>query len=181
MSENYESLLRKDPDIIIDRVHFIKDTRLCMKGADEFMDDAEYLLDEYNFELSQIMSQYDIHDEGEILSGFIYKFTRRIHHEKDQDITSRIAMAVQRLRNNFHDMFWYEFTNASHGEIDPNISEMRVFHEINDEINDRALLKASAWYQVAYDHAATCNIPLLSFGYIVHYLLCEILERNIQG
>ncbi len=43
-----------------------------MKGADEFMDDAEYLLDEYNFELSQIMSQYDIHYEGESLPGFIY-------------------------------------------------------------------------------------------------------------
>lgn len=181
ISEKFKTKLKFNENI--ESENFVIDSRLCIPGSDVYFKEAEYLLDEYNFRLWQIMSQYDVHNEGEVMSGFIYKLARRINHEKEQDITTRISLAIRNLRKDFHDKFWDEFIQAFHLQSEsaatPSIERTKVFlSDLPIELHNMALSKASAWYQVAYMHASEEGITLVSFGYIVHYILCEILARN---
>jgi hypothetical protein len=175
--------------------HHLKDERLCLSGAEIYMEEADILLHEYNYQLCQIMNQYDIHNEGEVMSGFIYKLAKRVNHEKEQDIKARIGLAVKNLRKYYHDMFWHEFMDAvsmvdedertfersnAEDDVSERIASIEdkgkyTFDELPAEVLHQACLKASAWYQVTYDQF---NQPkaLISFAYIVHYLLCRIVH-----
>ena len=173
-----------DNQSVVDKTRNSIDRRLCLVNAEYYMEEAEHLFHEYNYQLRQIMTQYDVPTEGELLSGFIYRLAKRLNQtEKEQHLKIRIDMAVRNLRNDFHDRFWNEFidvmeTHNNHEDLASSVDGVRGLkvHQLPREVYCCALQKASAWYQVSYYQGTEEGMDLRSFGYIVHYLLCAILQ-----
>ena len=130
----------------------------------------------YERNLCSIMYQFGILSEVEICSGYIASFYRA--HEQNMSrkhaerILQRVRLAYKNLRDKFRDSFWSE------------LDEYFAIQKIDrDHHKSLAWAKASAWYASIFEQRGEKvqnnddDQCLMSFGFIMHELLCEIKLR----
>lgn len=128
----YREIKKQNPHIR----HFTKDvatlsydTDLIVDGYQDYITEAVWFKEEYDFKLGNLMEHYGINSEAEIISGCILKMAKNFTKKSDADA---IRLAVKSLRKEARSWF----------------SEMG-----SDESGDghKALVaKASAWYHITY-------------------------------
>jgi hypothetical protein len=162
-------------------VKFI-DNSLFVHGYQSFVDEARHLMTDYNYSLWQIMNQYDVWNEGELISGFVSDFAARVSKLRGSDFQGRLNIAVNNLRkhfkNEFFDGIYSDFLNNDSENLDFNYVQKYMNDNNNnnnnnnnnknvDELSNKndslqknrviemeymALQKASAWYYVTYTY-----------------------------
>ncbi|XP_065565355.1 uncharacterized protein LOC136030361 [Artemia franciscana] len=124
------------------------DPELIVSGYEKFIPAAkrDYLI--YSMYMKQIMYQYGLQDECEIILGHssCSKFT--ISHP--QNSSSLIEDSFFKLKKLMTSKFFQDF----------------------DKSDQKA--KASAWYYVAYNQSVPDSVTFRSFAWIVSDILCEI-------
>jgi RNA-dependent RNA polymerase len=141
------------------------DESLILPGHEKYLEDAHLSYNEYARRLNNIMTKFGVYDEGEVMSGFVCKFSRRFSKQVGRgcDATHQLGKEVGELQAEFRDIFWFNI----------------VDHENEDEQhlweNPEAWLKASAWYCATYD--CSCEVDTFySFAWIPGRVLCKIKE-----
>ncbi|EIE18524.1 RdRP-domain-containing protein, partial [Coccomyxa subellipsoidea C-169] len=105
------------------------DPDIMVEGFQQFIPAAQEARTRYEHALVQIMNQYGVHNEAEIVSGCISKFAK--HRRKKGDVKTMIIDAVRALRKKNRAEFPGPLAARSR----------------------RALQKACAWYHVTYSPA----------------------------
>ncbi|XP_048318404.2 RNA-dependent RNA polymerase 1-like [Ziziphus jujuba] len=131
-----------DPDMEVD-------------GFEDYLDDACYYKNSYDYKLGNLLDYYGIKTEAEILSGSILRMSKSFTKRRDAE---SINMAVRALRKEARNWF-----NEKRSE------------------SDDLYAKASAWYHVTYHHSywGSYNEGMnrdhyLSFAWCVYDRLVEI-------
>lgn len=127
---------------------------------EDYLDDAFYYKNEYDYKLGNMMDYYGIKTEAELLSGSIMKMSKSFDRRKDSEA---IGLAVRSLRKEARS--W--------------------FNEKGDDYDVYA--KASAWYYVTYHHTywgcynEGMNRPhFLSFPWCVYDKLIHIKKEKVK-
>ncbi|KAM3225215.1 hypothetical protein ACQJBY_058138 [Aegilops geniculata] len=128
----YREIKKQNPHI----GHFTKDvarrsydTDLIVDGYQDYITEAVWFKEQYDFKLGNLMEHYGIHSEAEIISGCILKMANNFTKKNDADA---IRLAVKSLRKEARSWF-SEMGSDESGDG----------HEASDA-------KASAWYHVTY-------------------------------
>ncbi|TXG57065.1 hypothetical protein EZV62_018378 [Acer yangbiense] len=108
-----------DPDMEVD-------------GFEDYIDDAFYNKNNYDYKLGNLMDYYGIKTEAEILSGGIMKMSKSFTKRRDEEA---IGMAVKSLRKEARGLFNEKGSVSDSGD------------------DDDVYAKASAWYYVTYHHS----------------------------
>lgn len=140
-----------DPDMEVD-------------GFEDYIDDAAFFKDQYDFKLGNLMDHYGIKTEAEILSGSVMS-SKAYNKYKDGEA---LNFAVRSLRKEARSWFSENSINSNHNE-------------------DDSEAKASAWYHVTYhpDYWGTYNSDLnrahfLSFAWCVYDKLVLIKQKKLN-
>ncbi|KAJ0987263.1 hypothetical protein J5N97_005619 [Dioscorea zingiberensis] len=130
-------------------------------GFTKYIDEASLYKDEYDNKLGNLMDQYEIKTEAEILIGSIMKASKSFSRYKDGEA---IRHAVEYLRKEARG--W--FNEKSH----------------DDEDEDDVFAKASAWYHVTYhpdywgcNNEGSKRPHFLSFAWCVYDKLIQIKQN----
>ena len=149
------------------------DDHLLLSDRTIFLDEAIVLRMHYEHELSSIMYQYGINEEGEVCSGLILSFHRgydqSMSRKHQESITERVRLSYKKLRDDFRKVFWEE------------LDEYFDKANIDEDTNLRKSLanaKASAWYASVFERDNVDDQCLMSFGFLMHELLCDIKLQN---
>ncbi|XP_044489068.1 probable RNA-dependent RNA polymerase 1 [Mangifera indica] len=176
--ESYESktvigkLYREVKDLVLkmetikpftaDEASQFYDLDMEVEGFRDFIDDAFYYKNEYDYRLGNLMDYFGISTEGEILSGQITKMAKSFSKKRDLE---GIKLAVKSLRREARDWFNIK-ANESDGP-------------------EREHAKASAWYYVTYHptfwgryNEGLNRQHFLSFPWCVHGKLLEIKKHR---
>ncbi|VAI49173.1 unnamed protein product [Triticum turgidum subsp. durum] len=128
----YREIKKQNPHI----GHFTKDvarrsydTDLIVDGYQDYITEAVWFKEQYDFKLGNLMEHYGINSEAEIISGCILKMANNFTKKNDADA---IRLAVKSLRKEARSWFSEMGSDESGGG-----------HEASDA-------KASAWYHVTY-------------------------------
>ncbi|VAI60605.1 unnamed protein product [Triticum turgidum subsp. durum] len=128
----YREIKKQNPHI----GHFTKDVArrsydadLIVDGYQDFITEAVWFKEQYDFKLGNLMEHYGINSEAEIISGCIIKMAKNFTKKNDADA---IRLAVKSLRKEARSWFNEMGSDESGGG-----------HEALDA-------KASAWYHVTY-------------------------------
>ncbi|KAJ3694866.1 hypothetical protein LUZ60_000243 [Juncus effusus] len=143
------------------------DSELEVHGFREFLDEAFWLKEDYDFKLGNLMEHYGIKTEAELITGYIMKWKKNFTKYKDGEA---IRLAVKSLRKEARSWF-----NEKSADLDA------------DEDDDEVLYKkASAWYHVTYhvDYFGLYNEGLsrphfISFPWCVYDKLIMIKKKKI--
>ena len=115
------------------------DKSLLLQGYDRYIEGARESYQKYRDKMRALMSLYGIESEAEVFTGCFLKLRNRLSKEKTE-IAEIVGCILFKMRLDFRNQFFHEFNvNGQH------------FLE-NEDITDEMLLKASAWYNVAYTH-----------------------------
>lgn len=141
------------------------DPDMEFNGFEEYLEEAFFFKEEYDFKLGNLMDHYGIKTEAEIISGNIMKMSKTFNKNKDGEAITR---AVRSLRREARSWF----------------NEKSNDHE-HDEFEEYA--KASAWYHVTYhpDYWGRYNQSLnrphfLSFPWCVYDKLTLIKQLRMS-
>ncbi|KAM3243573.1 hypothetical protein ACQJBY_055491 [Aegilops geniculata] len=128
----YREIKKQNPHI----GHFTKDvarrsydTDLIVDGYQDYITEAVWFKEQYDFKLGNLMEHYGINSEAEIISGCILKMANNFTKKNDADA---IRLAVKSLRKEARSWF----------------SEMGS--DESGDGHDALDAKASAWYHVTY-------------------------------
>eukprot|EP00268_Persea_americana_P043032 TRINITY_DN4313_c0_g1_i1.p1 TRINITY_DN4313_c0_g1~~TRINITY_DN4313_c0_g1_i1.p1 ORF type:complete len:1139 (-),score=196.99 TRINITY_DN4313_c0_g1_i1:354-3770(-) len=142
-----------DPDMEVD-------------GFEDYIEDAIWFKDQYDFKLGNLMDYYGIKTEPEVLSGSILKMSKSFSKRNDAEA---ISLAVRSLKKEVRAWF-----SEKGSQTDPGI-------------DDDANAKASAWYHVTYHpkfwgtYNEGMNRPhFLSFPWIVYDKLIPIKQKKMR-
>ncbi|KAL6003376.1 multidrug resistance protein [Asimina triloba] len=142
------------------------DRDMEMEGFEDYIDDACWFKDQYDFKLGNLMDHYGIKTEAEIVSGSIMKMYKAFTKNKDAE---KIALAVRSLRKEVRG--WFEEKGSETGPL----------------TDDGEYAKASAWYHVTYhpSYHGTYNEGLnrphfISFPWCVYEKLIHIKQKKIR-
>ncbi|KQK02024.1 hypothetical protein BRADI_3g59910v3 [Brachypodium distachyon] len=148
----YREIKKQNPHV----EHFTKDvarrsydTDLIVDGYQDYITEAMYLKEEYDFKLGNLMEHYGIKSEAEIISGCILKMAKNFTKSSDADA---IRLAVKSLRKEARSWF----------------SEMSA--DETDDGQDASYAKASAWYHVTY-HPQYWGCYNEGYGHRTHHLI----------
>ena len=142
-----------------------------LAGYEIYVEDAYSLLDQYNYEIWQLMRKFDVYNECELISGCLVSLSRKLyHHEKNGDVQTRLNLAILQLRKNYIDIFYSDFTNVDTDTV-LDYSHKNTEHR-------KVMQKASAWYYVTYTQKGQNYDPYLSFAWIAYKALCKVYEHN---
>lgn len=116
----------------------------------------------YNAILSSLLRNYGIEHEAEVISTAFTKLHCRYHERNDRnDVMKVVVECFKKLVSDFMLEFIEEFTQCSDA----------------NEMDERVLQKASAWYVVTYSDPEP---KYLSFPWIVHKYLAALKMRQNQ-
>ncbi|KAL6003381.1 multidrug resistance protein [Asimina triloba] len=150
------------------------DRDMEVEGFEDYINDAHWFKDQYDFKLGNLMDHYGIKTEAEIVSGSIMNMSKAFTKNKDKAFTKnkeaeKIALAVKSLRKEARG--WFEEKGS----------------ETNPLTDDEASAKASAWYHVTYhpSYHGTYNEGLkrphfISFPWCVYEKLIHIKQKKIR-
>ncbi|XP_078177301.1 putative RNA-dependent RNA polymerase 1 [Carex rostrata] len=165
-------------DIKVDRsqpghlCHFTKQVaRQCydpdmeVDGFRDFIEEAFWYKEDYDFKLGNLMDHYGIKTEAELITGYITKMSKTFTKYKDGEA---IRLAVRSLRKEARS--WFNEKNTNYDE------------------DGEADAKASAWYHVTYhpDYWGCYNEGLerphfISFPWCLYDKLTLIKKRTVAG
>ncbi|KAJ6726190.1 RNA-dependent RNA polymerase [Salix purpurea] len=109
------------------------DRDMDVDGFEDYIDDAFYCKNNYDYKLGNLMDYYGIKTEAELLSGSIMNMSKSFTKRRDAEA---IGMAVKALRKEARSWF-----NEKGSGLDS-----------QDDDDDDVFAKASAWYHVTYHH-----------------------------
>ncbi|XP_058080077.1 probable RNA-dependent RNA polymerase 1 [Magnolia sinica] len=142
------------------------DLDMEVDGFKDYIDDAWWYKDQYDFKLGNLMDHYGIKTEAEIISGSIMKLAKSFTKNKDAEA---ISLAVRSLKKEVRG--WFDEKGS----------------EAGPPTDDEALAKASAWYHVTYhpDYFDTYNDGLnrahfISFPWCVYDKLIRIKQKRMR-
>lgn len=148
----YREIKKQNPHV----EHFTKDvarrsydTDLIVDGYQDYITEAMYFKEEYDFKLGNLMEHYGIKSEAEIISGCILKMAKNFTKSSDADA---IRLAVKSLRKEARSWF----------------SEMSA--DETEDGQDASYAKASAWYHVTY-HPQYWGCYNEGYGHRTHHLI----------
>ena len=116
------------------------DESFLLQGHDRYVEEARKMYQEYQDKMQSLKRLYGIETEAEIFTGCFLKLRNRLRKEKTE-IAEIVGEVIFEMRSYFRRQFFSEF------DIDG-----QQLLTISQTTNDM-LLKASAWYMVAYTHA----------------------------
>ena len=116
------------------------DSVFLLSGQDEFIDKAREVYEQYRTEMEALMRLYGIETEAEVFTGCFLKLRNRLRKEKTE-IAEIVGERLFAIRSEFRREFFREFDHDGQSLVD------------STQISNKMLLKASAWYKVAYTHA----------------------------
>ncbi|UJR07128.1 hypothetical protein I4U23_011416 [Adineta vaga] len=142
---------------------------LMINGLDVYTKSASATKNAYDLELKQIMRQYGIQNEAELVSGYILKFTSKqyVKQSKLFDLRNEISYAVKVIQDKYLHIFYEELYQHAFdkGQLNEDFQWSDVFKKLNwknqfnlfeyynkDQItNENEIMKkASAWFYVTY-------------------------------
>ena len=136
------------------------DPALLIPGHEEYVTEARFILDQYVTELGNVATKFEVWNEAELVSGFIAKVSRKAsrHKENVRDALSVINQAVRDVQEKFTNYFW---------------SGLECYSE--EELEWNSILKASAWYRVAYEQPFEPEYPpFLSSAWLPIKPMCQL-------
>ena len=116
------------------------DSSFLLSGHAEYIDEAREVYEQYRTAMEALMRLYGIETEAEVFTGCFLKLRNRLRKEKTE-IAEIIGERLFAIRSEFRRKFFREFHQDGQSLVD------------SEQISDKMLLKASAWYKVAYTHA----------------------------
>jgi RNA-dependent RNA polymerase len=141
------------------------DLDMVVDGFEEFIEEAVWYKEDYDFKLGNLMDHYGIKTEAELITGYITKMSKTFTKYKDGEA---IRLAVRSLRKEARSWF-----NDKSLDLD------------EDEL---LYAKASAWYHVTYhpDYWGCYNEGLkrphfISFPWCVYDKLTLIKKGNMEA
>ncbi|KAI9207883.1 RNA dependent RNA polymerase-domain-containing protein [Polychytrium aggregatum] len=148
------------------------DTRFLYPGYEAYVDEARETLILYGQDLWEIMCEYEVWNEAELFTGFVYRLSSQVSKNRQKatgDVLARLVRQVKILKNMYHDVFWKGLGLSPDQVLEP-----------QDEV--RVLAKASAWYYCAYTYVDLEGVgPFLSFCWVVYEPMGRvIIESNLQ-
>lgn len=153
------------------------DKSFLLPGHDKYIEEARELYQRYRDRMEALMSVYGIETEAEVFTGCFLKLRNRLRKEKTQ-IAEIVGELVFAIRSNFRREFFREFGNDGQWLME------------SAHISNKMLLKASAWYTVAYTYAhehaddsdAVHGKRLLAFPWFINDVMHAIKElKEAQG
>ena len=170
------------------------DEDLKVRGYERYLEDAEAARKHYNAKLEGLMSLYGLKNEGEVITGCLFRVNTRLSAKTDEkfEAAQMIQASLATLRARTREAFYDEFGGEE--------AVMEEFEE-NGSFDDEVMMKASAWYMVTYDQVdqpqplrssqrdhqtgdARNEIKLISFPWVVDRILAEIKnakQKERQG
>ncbi|KAJ6351078.1 hypothetical protein OIU78_007078 [Salix suchowensis] len=107
------------------------DRDMEVDGFEDYIDDAFYCKNNYDYKLGNLMDYYGIKTEAELLSGSIMNMSKSFTKRRDAEA---IGMAVKALRKEARS--WFNEKGSG----------------LDSQDDDDVFAKASAWYHVTYHH-----------------------------
>ena len=157
------------------------DEDLKVRGYERYLEDAEAARKHYNAKLEGLMSLYGLKNEGEVITGCLFRVNTRLSAKTDEkfEVAQMIQASLATLRAKTREDFYAEFGGEE--------AVMEEFEE-NESFGDEVMMKASAWYMVTYDQVdqtsgssqrdyqtadARTEIQLISFPWVVDRILLK--------
>lgn len=141
--------------------------KIALKGGSEMLEDGKYMCEMYNAELSVLMQQYGVGDEGELVSGNVISFPEGLSRKKGGQTHFTLQMRLNRQLSDLRQTFREEF-----------------FIDIDKQDKERTALKAAVWYEscrrVAEADRKEKRGVLVSFPWVVPELLLSLIEINLK-
>ena len=149
------------------------DKSFLLPGHDEYIEEAKELYQRYRDKMEALMRVYGIETEAEVFTGCFIKLRNRLRKEKTE-IAEIVGELLFAIRSDIRREFFREFGKDGQWLVD------------SAQISNEMLLKASAWYTVAYTHAhkqADDSDPvhgkrLLAFPWFINDVMLAIKERK---
>ena len=149
------------------------DSSFLLSGHAEYIDKAREVYDQYRTEMEALMRLYGIETEAEVFTGCFLKLRNRLRKEKTE-IAEIVGERLFDMRSRFRREFFREFEHDGQSLLD------------STQISSKMLLKASAWYQVAYTHAheheddsdPVHGKRLLGLPWFINDIMLAIKERK---
>ncbi|XP_058079109.1 probable RNA-dependent RNA polymerase 1 [Magnolia sinica] len=145
------------------------DPDMEVNGFEDYLDEACWYKEQYDFKLGNLMEHYGIMTEAEIISGSITKLEKSFMNKKEDNVKV-ISLAVQSLKKEVRGWFYEKGS-----EVDP-------------PTDNEAYAKASAWYHVTYhpDYFGTYNEGLkrdhfISFPWCIYNELIQIKQKSKEA
>lgn len=141
------------------------DPDMEVNGFKEYLNDAFFYKEEYDFKLGNLMDHYGIKTEAEVFGGCIITMSKMFNKFNDREV---VGKAVRSLRKEART--WFNEMGSDYG---------------NGE--DDVYAKASAWYYVTYhpSYWGCYNVELerphfLSFAWCVYDKLVLIKQKRVS-
>lgn len=154
-------------------IRTILDTRLQVVGYEEYLDEAGSIMLFYYDDIWQLMQQYGIKQEAEILSGYLSPNSKKIISREGSgyDVQSHLNRTIREIKNSYLNEFWEGFEEL--GDF-----RFRTL-EVTEVYPEEIYKKASAWYMSAYHHtvsvaSSAASTTLSSFPLIVYKILSHL-------
>lgn len=149
------------------------DSSFLLSGHAEYIEEAREVYERYRTEMEALMRLYGIETEAEVFTGCFLKLRNRLRKEKTE-IAEIVGERVFAIRSEFRREFFREFDQDGQSLVD------------SAQISNKMLLKASAWYKVAYTHAheheddsdPVHGKRLLGFPWFLNDVMLAIKERK---
>ncbi|PAV78842.1 hypothetical protein WR25_13862 [Diploscapter pachys] len=155
---------------------------------------AQILLQEYNYEIRKLIDYYGIKSEAELFSGCITELNSRAH-QKEADrfamftIVHIIGHKMQAIFQKYREKFFEEFGGwVACTELPPPKKGQYPAGYVGDVFKRRCMKptddikkKAVLCYKLAYDEAReTSEMKLVSFGWIAYDVLALMKETRVN-
>lgn len=149
------------------------DSSFLLSDHAEYIDKAREVYDQYRTEMDALMRLYGIETEAEVFTGCFLKLRNRLRKEKTE-IAEIVGERLFAMRSGFRREFFCEFEHDGQSLVD------------STQISNKMLLKASAWYHVAYTHAheheddsdPVHGKRLLGLPWFINDIMLAIKERK---
>ena len=147
------------------------DSSFLLSGHDEYIDKAREVYKQYRTEMEALMRLYGIETEAEVFTGCFLKLRNRLRKEKTE-IAEIVGERLFAIRSEFRREFFREFDLDGQWLVD------------STQISNKMLLKASAWYKVAYTHEHEDDSDpvhgkrLLGLPWFINDVMLAIKERK---
>ncbi|KAI9244196.1 RNA dependent RNA polymerase-domain-containing protein [Phascolomyces articulosus] len=163
----------------------VYDTRMHVDGMEKYIWEARELKEQYDQEVREIMNQYGVATESELVSGSIVKWLKREDGpEKFHEVRHEARREITRLRDDWRRLH-FPALNASHhservGRRRNKSNNQRMSKEYTREEKRQEDCKAAAWYYVTYHRAEQYDEKkrMLSFPWVAQEILCRLAKMN---
>lgn len=159
------------------------DVRLWMSGMERYVKAARRLKRRYDRDVQDLLNQYGIPTESELLSGYVIRWYKMKGRKNQFEILRRARRSIAGLRDR-----WYKDHFPAHYGRDRRSSRIISTCEQREEEK----VKAAAWYYVTYhpverDTAQDLEARnythrkkkwKISFPWVAQDILCQLLKAN---